>query len=436
MLVEAAASGPVNDVVLSEDVDRVAGEPERPPAAATANVVTMLSASAYSFRQKSRLAISLSWVGGFTNIVAFMACGQFVSHVTGTTSMIAHDLVTGDYKGMLFAGFVWISFLCGAALSATMTETAKRHGVASKYIPPIVVEALLLIFFGFAIHVDSQFSLSGLYLTAGLAAVAMGIQNATITKISGAVIRTTHVTGVTTDLGLEGVAYLLWLWDRLRGRRWERAGRVLRVSQRHPSLLRVALLASIFGSFLFGAVIGAFSYLKLHEMAVALPVAFLSFIIFIDWRKPIADVRELDLLGDPELKLLGILKPLLPPELHIWRAAARNNRMMHRAPDFETWAERLPPHWRVIILALSPLIRFDANAVLDLKAAIALMDREGRRLILSGITPGQYRLLMDAEIEKVMDVENICPDLEFAIARGIDLVHQGEPDEEVTADAS
>ncbi len=37
----------------------------------------------------------------------------------------------------------------------------------------------------------------------------MGLQNATITKISGAVIRTTHLTGVTTDLGIETVQYLM-----------------------------------------------------------------------------------------------------------------------------------------------------------------------------------------------------------------------------------
>ena len=38
----------------------------------------MLSARAYSFRQKSRLAISLSWVGGYTNIVVFLATGAFI----------------------------------------------------------------------------------------------------------------------------------------------------------------------------------------------------------------------------------------------------------------------------------------------------------------------------------------------------------------------
>ena len=40
----------------------------------------MLSASAYSFRQKSRLAISLSWVAGYTNVILVILCGVVVAH--------------------------------------------------------------------------------------------------------------------------------------------------------------------------------------------------------------------------------------------------------------------------------------------------------------------------------------------------------------------
>ena len=47
----------------------------------------MLSASAYSFRQKSRLAISLSWIAGYTNVIAFLMCGGVVvAHVTGNVT--------------------------------------------------------------------------------------------------------------------------------------------------------------------------------------------------------------------------------------------------------------------------------------------------------------------------------------------------------------
>ena len=63
-----------------------------------------------------------------------------------------------------------------------------------------------------------------------LAAMACGLQNALASSYFGLVIRTTHVTGVITVMGLEGVQYLLWLWDRTRGRRraWRRSGARLR----------------------------------------------------------------------------------------------------------------------------------------------------------------------------------------------------------------
>ena len=84
---------------------------------------------------------------------------------------------------------------------------------------------------------------------------------------------------------------------------------------------------------------------------------------------------------------------------------------------------------------MSPLTRFDNNAFLDLETALEKLDREGRKLILSGITPNQYRGLMEHGIGKSMEMENLCPDLEFAIARGIDLVQIKSSNAEVTEDS-
>src|SRR5205823_3787119 len=111
----------------------------------------------------------------------------------------------------------------------------------SKYIMPMAVEAILLALFAIGMNLNSRNYIQSTrfeYLMIGIAALAMGLQNATVTRISGAVVRTTHVTGVITDLGLEGVQYLYWFWDQARGRSWLRKGRLLKVSQRHPAALR------------------------------------------------------------------------------------------------------------------------------------------------------------------------------------------------------
>src|SRR3954466_15356396 len=110
----------------------------------------MLSASAYSFKAKSRLAISLSWVGGYVNTVALLICGETVSHMTGNTTHLGQSvsaLLTGGPgapPSLLFFAFVIFAFLSGAASSGLMTETARLRGARSKFILPMTVEALLL----------------------------------------------------------------------------------------------------------------------------------------------------------------------------------------------------------------------------------------------------------------------------------------------------
>ena len=249
----------------------------------------------------------------------------------------------------------------------------------------------------------------------------MGLQNATITEISGAIVRTTHLTGVITDLGLEGTQLVIWFLQSTRGRPLSRTARAMRVSQRHPSLLRIGVLASILGSFMFGAIVGTFTFAHFHGMAMLLPVAFLLFIIGVDWFYPIADIRELDPASDPELRLQGILKSLLPPELGIYRLSNPPPLTGTGAPNFQTWVDRLPDHWRVIILVLSPQTRFNENAYLDLHAALEKLQSTGRSLIIAGLTAHQYKTLEALGIAQAMDIENLCPDLEFAIARGMAL---------------
>jgi len=383
----------------------------------------MLSAHAYSFRQKSRLAISLSWVGGYTNVVLYSFGGEFVSNMTGNVTSLAKSTAEGARGGVIVFGSLWAAFLFGAMSSSVMTESARRRGSASKYVLPLAVEALLLTLVALAIRLYSPgSSIAPTLLIGCVAAVAMGLQNATITRISGAVVRTTHLTGVTTDFGLEGIQYLFWLRDHLTGRGWPRASRMLRVSHRHPEFQRVALLATIIGSFLFGAVAGMTIFLHRPGLAMVVPVIFLLGIIYIDWRMPIADVREIDLFGDHELKLHGIVKSLLPEGLGIWRVLCKHNGKWHKAPDFEHWVEIMPRHWQVIILSLSPLTRLEANALLNLAAAARKLQTQGRRLVLAGVSPPQYRTIEPSEAGRLIQSQNICPDLEFGIVRGIELI--------------
>lgn len=386
----------------------------------------MLSARAYSLRQQSRLAISLSWIGGFTNVVAFMGLGTVVSHVTGTTTMIGRYAVVMDWREARFFAMLLGTFVSGAALSALMTEFARRQGWRSKYILPIALEGVLLwaIAIVLAHHPPHPGELP--LALAATASLAMGLQNATITKISGSVVRTTHLTGIFTDLGLETVQYLLWYKDRLMKRRWERMGRLLKISRRHPSAQRLLLLASIAGSFALGAALGCIGFSHWGGLALCAPVAFLMWIIFVDLWRPIADIREMDLLHDPELKLHDLVNQLLPKNVVLYRFACARGERTHRAPNFQLWLRRVPEECRVVVLAISPLARFDTNAVMDLESAVKTLHEGGRKLIISGVTPTHFKALNDLGVARIMDPSNLCPDLEFAIARAIVLAPREE----------
>ncbi len=385
----------------------------------------MLSARAYSFRQKSKLAVSLSWIGGYVNVVLFLAYGSFVSNMTGNATRFGELMGEASWHMAVHFALLVVSFCVGAASSGVMTDWAQRNGVRGKYVLPMAVEGVVLSIL--SILMTRHFAISGgshvaMRLLAPMAAFAMGLQNATITEISGAVIRTTHLTGVVTDFGLEGARFLNWWRHRAHGRWLQRAERLARVSRRHPSAQRLVLLFCVFWSFVIGALAGSWIFLHYANLAMAAPVAFLVAIIVMDRRKPIADVREIDLLGDPELSAEGILRSLLPAEMGIYRLSHRRDDVAHRPPDFVEWLKRVPAERRVIVLAVSAMTRFDEESVLGLREVIGRMRGRGQELVISGLTEMQYRVLVEGGVLQVTDAENLCADLDVAFARGVELL--------------
>ena len=385
----------------------------------------MLSARAYSLRMQVMLAISLSWVGGFTNVLTFLCCDKaFTSHMTGNSTNFGRALAEGSWGELGFYGAILASFFFGAAFSAALTEGGRQLGHRSNYVLPLGVEALLLIGMmaihqflrGNAFAIDFGMPLVG--------AFAMGIQNATITKISGSVVRTTHVTGVMTDLGLEGMQYVLWCWRQARGFRLNRTRRILRVSQRHPTAQRLMVLYAIYLSFVGGVIGATLAFPRTGSWALIVPVLFLLYLIQVDWRRPIADIRELDPLSDPELRMHGLLHALLPRELVIFRLAHLHDDPHHPTPNYHLWIERIPAEKTVVILAFSPLMKIKSRSIEDLELVEKRLRETGRTLIVAGLTPIQYRILDRRGFFQTLGMASVHPDLEFAIAHASALIRE------------
>jgi uncharacterized membrane protein YoaK (UPF0700 family) len=142
-----------------------------------------------------RLGQSLAFVAGAANAGGFLAVKQYTSHMSGIVSAMADDLVLGDIVLVLGGVASLLAFLCGAACTAVLVNWGRRRNTQSEFALPLMLEAGLLLCFGLMGASLDQFRVVFVPATVALLCFMMGLQNAIITKISRAEIRTTHVTG-------------------------------------------------------------------------------------------------------------------------------------------------------------------------------------------------------------------------------------------------
>ncbi|HYE60383.1 MAG TPA: DUF1275 family protein [Phycisphaerales bacterium] len=375
----------------------------------------MLVSQAHSFTQQARLAITLAWVAGFTNVMTLLTCATVTSHVTGSVSLWGERLAEGRWPA--FISFLLAAFFAGAVLSALCTETGRRRGWESIYVLPITLQLAMLAAFAWLVrsHVPGSVETGArLHVMTGLASAAMGLQNATITRISGGVIRTTHMTGVFTDLGLELVQFLYWLRDRNRSSPPAPATALVHSVRTHPTARRLALLFSVVASFAVGAGVGTFAYERLPEWAMFGPVLLLLWIVWHDVRTPICEI-------EPSTLVEGSGGFGLPYGLALYHLRKDRDRKggVHRLPDLLRWWERLPLDKRVVILDLTDVTVIDDNAALELRALLKQARAAGRRVLVAGVTGEQYRSMRDAGAGDALDQSTVVPDVELAVARGL-----------------
>ncbi len=184
--------------------------------------------------------------------------------MSGIVSSLADNLALGSID--LFASGLasLASFIFGAALSAVLINWGRRRALRSQYALPLLLEAALLLCFGFLGSNLEAHRILFVPATVALLCSVMGLQNAMITKISNAEIRTTHVTGLVTDIGIE-LGRLVY-WNGPRNGAKKQAGFVRCDRQ------RLALLSSLLGSFFLGGIAGAIGF-KHMGFSATVPLA-------------------------------------------------------------------------------------------------------------------------------------------------------------------
>ena len=188
---------------------------------------------------------ALACVAGIVNVVGFLGFQhQAITHLTGNTSLLGAALVAGDDRASLhllgsIAAFVAGAMLSGLIIQDSTLRLGRRYGVV------LTLEAVLLLA---AVPLFQRHMVGG----ALCAAMACGLQNAMATTYSGAVVRTSHLSGMFTDLGI-------MLGHAVRG---------MPLARR-----RLGLCVLVIAFFFAGGLLGAWLFARFGYAALYLPAA-------------------------------------------------------------------------------------------------------------------------------------------------------------------
>ena len=226
-----------------------------------------------------QLAWSMAGVAGAVNAGGFLAVSHYTSHMTGVASTLSDMLALGDTTTALVALSMMICFILGAMLCGTLLSLGQRRRMRSRYAITLTLEAGLLLLFGFLgnrLQYETVFTLPA---TVMLLCFIMGMHNAVTSIISGAAVRTTHVTGTVTDIGIE--------LSRLVYRNvHDRKGRAKIIANRKRLKLHLLLVFS----FITGGVCGALGFRHIG-FKVTVPLA--GFLCFLAARPLLVELRLL-----------------------------------------------------------------------------------------------------------------------------------------------
>jgi uncharacterized membrane protein YoaK (UPF0700 family) len=216
-----------------------------------------------TYQHNVRLASLLGMTAGFVNAAGFLGFATLTTNVTGHAALFAERIALQDWTTARVVALWMFLFLAGAFFSSLIVSRIGRNSHYS-YVAPILIETVILAVVAAEGHRYNA-SVVSKELFAGSLLFAMGLQNALVSMVSGNVVRTTHLTGTFTDLGID----LAQLLDK---------NRKDRPSLRSKINLRVIIIVF----FMAGALTGAWLFRAFRFHAFLFPVAFLLFTLIYD----------------------------------------------------------------------------------------------------------------------------------------------------------
>lgn len=210
-----------------------------------------------------KIASLLSFVAGLVNIAGFISVQRLTTNVTGHFAYFIDEVFQLHWAESIIYFFYILFFFLGSFVSSLFIEVTTRINERYMYFIPIIIEILILCtiaIFGQRIIQENANLLAFTLL------FAMGLQNALVTRISNAIVRTTHLTGLFTDLGIE-LSQLFFYTEK---------------NQRQQLITTINIRLRIIAFFFLGGVVGGISFTYLSLYILLLPAIMLIIGLFYD----------------------------------------------------------------------------------------------------------------------------------------------------------
>lgn len=229
-----------------------------------------------TLKHNLRIATVLSFVAGIVNVSGFLSIKQLTTNVTGHFALFINDVAGFEFwKGTIYFLYIF-SFFLGSFSAGLLIEHFRESKKLNVFVLPTVIECVILI----AVAVmTGLMEINYPDLIACSLLFAMGLQNSYVTRISNAIVRTTHLTGLFTDLGIE-ISQLFF--PKLHPNRKK---------LKQTIKLRVYIILFFFG----GGITGGFLYsrmdLKLNTLIVGALILLIS-LFYDDFRFRVIKTRR------------------------------------------------------------------------------------------------------------------------------------------------
>lgn len=219
-------------------------------------------------RRKTTVWLILAFLGGYFNVTGILIGAEVVSHVTGLITQAGLLFGEWKFKKAFYLMSFPLFFLLGGMVSGYLVDLKLQSHKEPKYRLALgfMLGLLVLVYLSFFVFYSEDSQDFHHYFIISSLCFICGIQNALITIVSKSVIRTTHLTGTTTDLSV-GLVRLIFK-NRIKTNIDMKMERFLN---------RTRFLLIIF--FILGALVGGvlFSTIVIH--ALLLPILLLILIL-------------------------------------------------------------------------------------------------------------------------------------------------------------